>query len=408
MFQQTAEEEYLIKIIDAVLFNKQLLPPQSDVNFKKLCYVAAKSSLGGFLYEAFSNSEYDIDNNTLGIAFEIRNRSIAKEAAQETEGQKILSQMEEKGICAIPLKGFLIKNLYPKPYMRGSVDVDILCDPAKEMQAEEIIENAQYIKMHHGGCHNIYTKEPSITIELHKKLFHSPNPVLNEFSTRAYETAIPYKDYKYVKQFTNENNYLYMLIHAAYHLKNAGTGFRYALDQFLFLDKYAEALDWEYINDTLKYLNLEKVHAHLLELCPYLFPDIKEKSSFFRDYEYKCSKDTLKMLYSYLFHSSAVGTVTNMAKLNTIQVIRKHNTEKSVFTNLSSIFHRIFLGRRHMENYYPALKQHPVLLPYYWAVRFFKTIIRNKNYVISYIKTIRNADREEIATLKKLYDELGL
>ena len=45
---------------------------------------------------------------------------------QQLELENVMAHFEKEGIDYVPLKGWIIKNLYPKPDMRSMCDVDIL------------------------------------------------------------------------------------------------------------------------------------------------------------------------------------------------------------------------------------------------------------------------------------------
>lgn len=53
-------------------------------------------------------------------------KGIAKEAAQHITVEQVLKTFEESHVACMPLKGYLLKYLYPRPDMRLMTDVDIL------------------------------------------------------------------------------------------------------------------------------------------------------------------------------------------------------------------------------------------------------------------------------------------
>lgn len=404
MISQTAEQNYFIELIGAVLFEKELAPPPQQMDYQKMCRLAAHSSLSGFLYDGFRRAAFDVPADTLAMSLEMRNRSVAREAIQEVEAQQILSSLERSGVRCVPLKGLLLKELYPKPYLRLSVDVDILCDARQFGQVEQVMSPLGYTLQHRGGCHDVYVKAPNLNVEIHNKLFHTPAS-WREFSKQAWKRAVPYQEYQAVRQFTLEDSYLYLMLHTSKHLRAAGAGLRSVLDQMLFLLRYADMLNWEEVNAQLERYGLGKVHRHFLELGPHLFPECREISPFFASLSEECSPEMLDTLSSFLFRSGAMGTVQTLVSLN---LMRSEQQGVSLSSRLRYALHRLFPDRQAMEKIFPKLERAPGLLPFYWVERLVKTALFRSNYVNAEVQSMKHLDEQEISQLKQLYRALGL
>ena len=399
-FTLTPEEQHLIQLFGAVLFQKELPAPEAEIDLKRLCHIAGRASLNGFLYDGFQRARYEVPPEILRMSLDIRNRAMAREAVQEAEAQRIFQKFEDAGIYCIPLKGFLLKNLYPQPYMRLSADVDLLCKPDQMRQAEAILLSLQYTLRHQGECHDVYTKAPNLTVEVHGKLFRASYD-WNEILPQAWSRAVPYQDYRYICQFTPEDFYCYTLMHTGKHLLSAGSGFRYALDQFLFLEKYADSMDWAQIHGYLDRFRLEKLHQHLSELGPALFPESKARSPFFQRQVCQCDPKTLMELCAYLFRSGAGGTVQNYVYL---QLMNEHREDSHIRYVLS----RAFPSRKRMAIIFPQLEKAPFLLPVFWCIRLFQRGIGRSKHLTAEMKAVKRFDQQEAVQIKNLYEKLGL
>lgn len=92
---------------------------------------------------------YSILNNVLRGFEEAYKKAIYKEAVQHIEVEKILCCLEEMKIRCMPLKGYLMKYLYPKPDMRSMADIDILIDETNMEQISKLMIKLGYDEGNH-------------------------------------------------------------------------------------------------------------------------------------------------------------------------------------------------------------------------------------------------------------------
>ena len=84
----------------------------------------------------------------------------------------MLSALDGAGIWYMPLKGTLLKDLYPKTGMREMADNDILFDASRCGDVKRIMESLGFeIKAYGTGPHDSYLKPPVSNFEMHRKLF---------------------------------------------------------------------------------------------------------------------------------------------------------------------------------------------------------------------------------------------
>jgi hypothetical protein len=105
-----------------ILCNKQLEnrePKVTDmvVDYNKLYNLTELHYVTGICYYAIKNVE-GVPRDILGEMRNSYDKACAKEAIQEIEVSIILNQLEAIGIKHMPLKGFILKNIYPRPDMR--------------------------------------------------------------------------------------------------------------------------------------------------------------------------------------------------------------------------------------------------------------------------------------------------
>ncbi len=194
----------------------------------------------------------------------------------DEECKKTTDYMESQGIWYIPLKGMLIKELYPRCGMRHMSDYDILVNPDGQEKMQAFMEKRGYErKSSVSAVHDSYYKAPIDNFELHRALFGECH------------YHIWYEYYKDVKQrlvqdegcrlrFREENFCVYITVHVRKHHKAAGAGIRTLMDFYVYNNAKSKSLDWDYIKPKLEKLELTEFEQMSRELAFILFstPDM--------------------------------------------------------------------------------------------------------------------------------------
>ena len=143
----------------------------------------------------------------------------------------------------MPLKGMLLKKLYPHPWLREMSDIDVWYDASATDKVREIMladgfrEKTKYLPNH-----EVYIKGEIYTVETHTDLFK--NYIHPDFHAYFHgKTYAPCQDSPYKKQMTPNEQYIYLTAHAFVHYSSAGTGLRTLLDQRIFLKRFGGELD---------------------------------------------------------------------------------------------------------------------------------------------------------------------
>lgn len=139
----------------------------------------------------------------------------------------------------MPLKGMLLKKLYPHPWLREMSDIDVWYDASATDKVREIMLSDGFReKTKYSPNHEVYIKGEIYTVEAHTDLFN--NYIHPDFHGMNYA---PCQDSPYKKQMTPNEQYIYLTAHAFVHYSSAGTGLRTLLDQRIFLKRFGGELD---------------------------------------------------------------------------------------------------------------------------------------------------------------------
>jgi AraC-like DNA-binding protein len=97
----------------------------------------------------------------------------ARESMQHFECTAFFDLLEEGQIPFLPLKGWHIKHLYPRPDMRSMCDIDVLVRKEDMETASELLHKCGFHSNSQWNTNHIgFLKPPHIALELHHSLFY--------------------------------------------------------------------------------------------------------------------------------------------------------------------------------------------------------------------------------------------
>ncbi|MEG0377697.1 MAG: nucleotidyltransferase family protein [Eubacterium sp.] len=197
-------------------------------------------------------------------------KGIAKEAIQHISTEEILEALEAAKIRALPLKGYILKNSYPRPDMRVMADVDVLVDDANTKAVKELMLERGYSCENEGGNHDVYYRKPYMNVEVHRNILpekHDLNGCFEGIFERTKKSGV----YHYIKEMTPEDFYIYSLAHLKKHYAQGGTGIRSIMDLWVFKTDFRKKADWNVIEKELKKVGLYHFEEKLLHLAAVWF-----------------------------------------------------------------------------------------------------------------------------------------
>ena len=148
------------------------------------------------------------------------------------ERAAILEKLEEAGIWYMPLKGSVLKDLYPRYGMRQMADNDILIDASRAEDVKSIMQSLGFTTECFGmSNHDIYHKPPVSNFEIHTALFGlSHEEKIYVYYRDVNSRLIKDEGKRCGWHFTPEDFYVYITAHEYKHFSGGGTGLRSFLD----------------------------------------------------------------------------------------------------------------------------------------------------------------------------------
>lgn len=349
---------YLSKLLGSLINEKAPPVPNFDIDWEKFFDFCKHHKVENMVYIELKKVNI-VPTDTLKKFAGANARMSVAEAKQEIFSHQLFEGFESEKVSYMPLKGIVIKKLYPVENYRTSNDIDVLVKIEDFQKAENILKNLGYTPGEKGNrdndYHIVYSKGV-VHIEIHSHL--TPRDSLQkEYFDTAFDRAVPCKDSPYRFSMTDEDLYIYTLYHLYKHFVKGGVGVRYFLDIYLIQKKLN--LDMNYVENELHKIGLKAFSKTVTELSQVFF-DNREMDN------------RLEELARFVFISGAHGATP-------FYVVSKFSGEgtsknNSLINKIKFYYSSWFIGRKAMSQRYPILKKWGIFLPFCYVHKGIHTL----------------------------------
>lgn len=376
-----AAGRYLIGLLKCALYDQTPEEKPEDCTWEQIWTLAGRNSVRNAACPAIKKFDGKIPEEIWKDWSSAQDQTVYRNLRFEMEREEIMSAMAEKGIAALPLKGILIADYYPAAGMRWMCDNDILYGYVREdledgfkLKGGNVQEQKYWQKMAQqelgrimkklgytakclNGNHDVYQKSPFFNFEMHRSLV----PLHSEFAEyyrNPWKRAVLQKARKCLYRFSDEDEYLFFIVHAYKHFDAAGCGIRILLDEYVIFQK-KENMDWSYIRGELEKMRLVSFEQKLRSAACRTFSTEKQPET--GDWE----------IIEYLLGCGTYGTWENSLenKLDKLQGNSDAETRKRYWQS------RIWIDERTMKEYYPFFYRHRFLVLLLPLIRLIKGML---------------------------------
>lgn len=283
----------LLSLLRHSLLGKQidssLFASMTNEDWRKLYEVSQKQGVGAFALEALKDMNL---KPAKALLLKWISLSIVIEKnykRQERAATALAGKFAESGIRTLVLKGLAISKCYPIPHYRQCGDADIFLVKGKENACEQgnkIVEALGIV------VNRDYYKNSSFTLKgLHVENHRFCTQIRGSKRTKRLERILEAMLFlEGTEQIGDTNmevpcamfNALFLTEHAKNHFLREGISLRHICDWMMFKRKYAEDVDWELFEETVRdfgLLRFAKSMNHLADFIAYG----KEKVLYERD-----------------------------------------------------------------------------------------------------------------------------
>ena len=301
------------------------------------------------------------------LFIQARAKALRKAVILDADCRKISGKLEEAGIWHMPLKGAVMKDYYPAFGMREMSDVDILFNPSSSFKVRKIMKGLGFkVKDFFNRHHDTYYREPVSNIEMHSGLLEiSRNNAMNEYFYDVRDKMILDEGKKYTYHFGAEDFYIYMTAHTYRHYSDSGIGLRALIDEYVYLRKFSDSMDWGYISSEFGKMNISEFEENLRTLALSLFGsgEIKEAN---------------REMLEYIKNSKAYGYLETSVE---------HAIEEGYGgSRILYVMEQIFPPFSKLKYMNPLVWRHKYLYPFFVLRRLWTAATMNRKYTLARVK----------------------
>lgn len=367
---------YLCKCaVNGIIPSKSRL---NQMNMEELYIVAKFHTLTGITAYALESAGIQDDKFRTE-----KDKASRKNIFLDIERKKLLSFCEKNGIWYMPLKGAILKEMYPDFSMRQMADNDILFDAEYQSEIKKYFEDNGYsVIRYNKGNHDSYERPPVLNFEMHTSLFGKiHNREWKEYYGNIKKKLVKDSENNYGYHFSDEDFYIYMIVHEYKHYNISGTGLRSLIDHYVYLQAKQNTMDWSYISDECKKLGISDFEKQSRNLSQKIFGNSCEELS-----------DEDKLMLEYYLKSGTYGTIEQYSQ----KKIENFQKQTGSTSRLKYIWYRIFPPMEIYEDFFPFFYRHKILLPVAWAYRLIRGVTARRKKLKSELKYLHNYDNNKI------------
>lgn len=416
------------KIIDKDFFYENIIDVANEENSQKIYigriyYIAKKHNLVSIMAQAMEKLGFESDSEIWKRWLKEKNQLIYKSVLMDVEREAIQDFFEKNNIWYMLLKGMVIRKYYPAPELREMADNDILFDNKYSKEVYEFMTARGYKSDDYNkGYHDEYLKPPAYNFEMHRQLVSSKErPKWYEYYKDVKSILINDANGKNQFYFSDNDFYVYFIVHTYKHFLNSGMGLRTVLDVYLYLNNLQDKLDFDYIEEQLKKLDAYDFEQTFRSLAFKMFGenakegnvaadelqdsfDDKEQDMLRESFDAKkqdklCGSFDAKEqdkwwgsfdakeqeMLSYILDAGTYGNLENSVahKMGYTKGEKKKASDKAKY-----IFRRLFPSMDTIEEFFPFFYKHKWAIPFLYIYRIGKIPFTRRKKVAGELREV--------------------
>lgn len=304
---------------------------------------------------------------------------------------KVFAAFDAHRIDYLPLKGVLLKHIYPKPEMRRMGDADILFRREQYDAIKEVLTELGFT-FDYETDHETVWKHPSLLLEMHKRIVPRRDKDLYRYFGNGWSHAVAEGDTPFRYRFIPEMQFVSLFVHLVKHYRGGGIGLSHMIDLWVFRRHHPE-LDETVIRAELDKVYLGEFYANVWDTLLVWFEGAEptEKTDF---------------ITGVIFENGVYGT-RERAHLSYVAKAG-HGEHAHSNSYATKWLYLIFPPKRTLLTKYPVLRRHGWLLPLIWAVRWVDTLLFHRGRIAQRNTDIQRTNAESIQQFEQALHYVGL
>ena len=357
MMEFSLETQYILSLLKSSILDSELVSVPSDADVSVIARIIVSN---GILLTVFPTISKDSSSNGILLQHSLKERYFeyfTQAIQQDLEGKRIQFSLNENGIDFIALKGCELRFLYPDVYRRSMADLDYLIKEYDYRSIKKIMKKLGFSAAAESSWKHDNFSKKRVSVEMHKRLTDDSAYIQN-WEHKIWNRAVLISNTNHGWRMSEEDFYIFHLLHLFKDYKNGSLGLRRITDTWLIINSY-NCFDEDYLNGELKLMGLDLFRERLEALARYCFED--------RPADNNC----IVMIN----HAVNTGIYGNGQSYKLGRIVTMSGKDGALRRGkFHSFINAVFLPLNRMKAHFPILLKCPVLLPFCWLVRIFQQL----------------------------------
>lgn len=298
--------------------------------------------------------------------------------------EQLYRAFEEKGIDYMPVKGAVMKAVYPSHVLRQMSDADILFRESQRDALETLMKELGY-EYREESDHEWKWQAPGLFIELHKRLVSSDEKNQYSYFGDGWQWGKKQEGCRWL--MNHEDAFIYEFGHFTRHYCKGGIGLRHLVDLWMHL-RNAPDMDKAYVRRQMNKLHFGEFYKNVMDAIEGVFCD-------------KPMSEEAQHIVRMVFGGGRIIHREEVA----ISAISSKEDGSAKKGKLRVALKRVFPAKKHIIWNYPQFKKLP--LPVAWVARWF-SLLGNPERVQRRVDRMNLVTDESVDAYRKSMAFVGL
>ena len=373
------EGRFLVNTVGGIMRQDDLRVMYGRVNWEKMFREADYHKIANIIYLASLGNGDKIPERWRERFFERYQKALRFGDVYREAQQEILMMMEMMNLPCFVISSCVVRELYPVPEMSACGLLKLLVDEKSYVLAKGYMVDLGYETDYSYKGYGEHMKNAAgFDMEIYYKL---------PLRTRLYdknmklmlETAPFWGRYKYVRGFSLENQFVYMLASAAYAYVTDALLIRNVLDLYVFHRMWKEKMNIESIEKRMEGFRVDELGKKILQIAYMWFGSKGEKASDGLPEDIK----VYDILENRILSRGVLNNETDQQALKLERLVQREinreqfREKRAAFTekwrkrrkHTGRMLRWVFPEYKYMCVIYPILEDFSILLPICWIWR---------------------------------------
>ncbi len=380
-----ATEQLLISLLRSALCGAPFTQTVAFKEFRAACRLAARHDLGHLVYAVPDKAgalPTPTDDDERAFLKEMEEQVMLAQyryVKLEAEIEHISAVFEREGIDYMPLKGAVLRKLYPEPWMRTSCDIDILVrEPDLDRAVEALVAEGfetDGVRNHH----DILLRCDGVNLELHHNLLERM-PQSDAILETVWEHTVN-RGHHYVE--TPAFFLYHHIAHMAHHVLGGGCGIRTVMDLWLLMQ--SRSCPATEVLELCRKGGLDTFAEQMCTLADIWFGD-------------GVHNDQTRQVEAFVLRGGSFGSEK-----------QRHASSAARHGRHGMAWRVMFMPYEDLKHVYPNLDGKPYLTFYYQCCRIATRLRQGRGGgAVDRIKKVRNQTDEAVTEMQAFLTSVGL